>query len=114
MLRKRFTRFRRHYPKIGLSTKLGTRGRLFWIGAHNYRTATIVSVCKGNFYAVIKYRHTANTCKFLQLDDAQLQTAGLSQPKILYCRELAQAIACGQLDLDLAPIDDALLRSRSV
>jgi DNA-3-methyladenine glycosylase II len=48
---------------------------------------------------------------FLQLDDAQLQAAGLSQRKILYCRELARAIATNVIDLDkLALMDDANVR----
>lgn len=50
---------------------------------------------------------------FLQLDDAQLQAAGLSQRKILYCRELARAIATNVIDLDkLALMDDANVRSQ--
>ncbi|WP_374939428.1 DNA-3-methyladenine glycosylase family protein [Tolypothrix sp. FACHB-123] len=36
---------------------------------------------------------------FLFLDDLQLRGIGFSRQKILYCRELAQAITNGQLDL---------------
>lgn len=50
---------------------------------------------------------------FLQLDDPQLQAAGLSQRKILYCRELARAIATNVINLDeLALMDDASVRSQ--
>ena len=48
----------------------------------------------------------------LTYDDLQLQAAGLSRQKILYCRGLAQAITSGKLDLDkLANEDEATIRT---
>lgn len=48
----------------------------------------------------------------LTYDDLQLQAAGLSRQKILYCRGLAQAITSGKLNLDkLALEDEATIRT---
>jgi len=50
--------------------------------------------------------------RFLELDDAELRTAGFSRQKTRYGRELASAIASGQLDLDgLQALDDETARA---
>ncbi len=41
--------------------------------------------------------------RFLALDDALLKAIGFSRQKIGYARALAQAILCGELDLDALP-----------
>ncbi|NJL63553.1 MAG: DNA-3-methyladenine glycosylase 2 family protein [Methylacidiphilales bacterium] len=52
---------------------------------------------------------------FLKLDDGQLQAVGLSRQKILYTRNLANAITSGQLDLDtLERADEAILRQELI
>ncbi len=44
----------------------------------------------------------------LGLSEEDMRTAGLSRPKVAYCRNLADAVAGGSLDLDgLAGIEDA-------
>ena len=49
--------------------------------------------------------------RFLELDDAELKAAGFSRQKARYGRELAAAIASGQLDLDrLHALDDEATR----
>lgn len=49
---------------------------------------------------------------FLSLDDAQLLAIGFSRQKTRYCRELAQAVLEGRIDLDgLAGMEDAEVRS---
>ena len=50
--------------------------------------------------------------RFLELDDAELKTAGFSRQKARYGRELASAIASGQLDLEqLNALDDETARA---
>jgi DNA-3-methyladenine glycosylase II len=50
--------------------------------------------------------------RFLELDDSELKTAGFSRQKARYGRELASAIASGQLDLDqLNALDDETARA---
>ena len=50
--------------------------------------------------------------RFLELDDSELKTAGFSRQKARYGRELALAIASGQLDLDqLNAFDDETARA---
>jgi DNA-3-methyladenine glycosylase II len=50
--------------------------------------------------------------RFLELDDAELKAAGFSRQKARYGRELASAIASGQLDLDrLHALDDEAART---
>lgn len=52
---------------------------------------------------------------FLKLDDGQLQAVGLSRQKILYTRNLANAITSRQLDLDtLERADEAILRQELI
>ncbi len=49
--------------------------------------------------------------RFLELDDATLKAAGFSRQKTRYGRELAAAVATGQLDLDgLHALDDGAAR----
>ena len=49
---------------------------------------------------------------FLTVEDVQLKTIGFSRQKILYCRELANAIAIGQLDLiKLETMDETTIRT---
>jgi DNA-3-methyladenine glycosylase II len=50
--------------------------------------------------------------RFLQLDDDQLKSAGFSRQKTSYCRNLAEAIVEGKLDLaGLGSMDDETVRS---
>ncbi|BAY23117.1 HhH-GPD family protein [Calothrix sp. NIES-2100] len=49
---------------------------------------------------------------FLSLDDMQLRGIGFSRQKILYCRELANAIMKGQLDLiHLETMEETIIRT---
>ena len=49
-----------------------------------------------------------NADAVLALSEADMRTAGLSRPKVAYCRNLAEAVATGSLDLDgLAGLEDA-------
>lgn len=49
---------------------------------------------------------------FLTLDDLQLKGIGFSRQKMLYCRELANAIINGQLDLNkLETMDETTVRT---
>ncbi|MDZ7961843.1 MAG: DNA-3-methyladenine glycosylase [Aulosira sp. DedQUE10] len=49
---------------------------------------------------------------FQALDDVQLRGIGFSRQKMLYCRELANAIRNGQLDLSkLEAMDETIIRS---
>lgn len=49
---------------------------------------------------------------FLTLDDMQLRGVGFSRQKMLYCRELAQAITHGQLNLvQLETMDETTIRT---
>ncbi len=50
---------------------------------------------------------------FLTLDDLQLKGIGFSRQKMLYCRELANAIANNQLDLShLETMDETAIRTK--
>jgi DNA-3-methyladenine glycosylase II len=42
----------------------------------------------------------------VRADDARLRAGGLSRQKVAYARSLAEAVACGTLDLQALPADD--------
>ena len=46
-------------------------------------------------------------CRFLELDDELLKSIGFSRQKAAYCRNLAESIINGHLDLDRLPEMDA-------
>lgn len=73
-----------------------------------------VSVASANaIYARLSQLVPLTPVNFLQLNDTQLQIAGLSRQKILYCRELANALNKSAIDLDkIALMDDATVRSQ--
>ena len=46
---------------------------------------------------------TGDAAEFLTLEDEALRAAGLSRPKVRYCRALAEAVASGALDIAALP-----------
>jgi DNA-3-methyladenine glycosylase II len=67
------------------------------------------------FERLLEIASPLTPARFLQLDDATLKAVGFSRQKTRYCRQLAEAVLAGSVDIDgLAGLDDGSARQALV